>query len=217
MADWLPTLLSAAGYDMTKLPLNLDGIDQWDVLVNDLSSVRTEMLHNVDGDQAALRIKDLKLIVGEFGYNGWYPPEGLTQEANSREEVASAHMFKSDIDDVLRDIGRHPGQGKPLVVMCGPKPANASTNCRPEKSPCLFNITADPCEYNNLADRLPGDLQLLRERLAYFRSTAVPPRNKPNDPAAFPGSHNGAWVPWITLTDSELLEASAVFRDLDTA
>ena len=33
--DWMPTLLSAAGYNMTSLPRDkLYGIDQWDVLVS---------------------------------------------------------------------------------------------------------------------------------------------------------------------------------------
>lgn len=44
--DWLPTLLHAAGYDMRTLPRNLDGIDQWDVLSNNLQSVCTCMLYN---------------------------------------------------------------------------------------------------------------------------------------------------------------------------
>ena len=43
-------------------------------------------------------------------------------------------------------------KGSPVRVECGEKPANASTNCKPSKSPCLFNIAKDPCEYNNIAD-----------------------------------------------------------------
>ena len=34
VTDWLPTLLHAAGYDISTLPSNIDGIDQWDSLKN---------------------------------------------------------------------------------------------------------------------------------------------------------------------------------------
>ena len=39
--DWLPTLLSAAGFDMTKLPKKVDGIDMWQTLNANTPSVRT--------------------------------------------------------------------------------------------------------------------------------------------------------------------------------
>ena len=41
--------------------------------------------------------------------------------------------------------------GNPVRVNCGPKPTNASTNCQPTVSPCLYHIPSDPCEYNNIA------------------------------------------------------------------
>lgn len=39
--DWLPTLLSAAGYDVSKLPADLSGVDQWKALSARQHSVRT--------------------------------------------------------------------------------------------------------------------------------------------------------------------------------
>ena len=37
--DWLPTLLSISGYDMTTLPESLDGMDMWHALnVNQVSA-----------------------------------------------------------------------------------------------------------------------------------------------------------------------------------
>ena len=203
--DWLPTLLSAAGYDTSKLPEDIDGMDQWNVLSYNSEGTRTEMLHNTLGNEAALRMQDLKIIKGQKkGWDGWYPPEG----SSNPPEVAPAHMFESKLDDILRKVGREPKKGTPLVIVCGPKPVNASTNCDAQHKFCMFNITADPCEYNNIADQLPDDLELLRQRLEYYRKTAVPPRNKPNDPAGDPIHHNGTWVPWIKLTATELAEAS---------
>ena len=187
---------------MSKLPRDVDGIDQWNILGDPTAkAIRTEMLHNIHATDAALRVMDLKIIKGEQygGWDGWYPPEGTTNPP----EAAPAHMFESKLDDVLRKVGRQPKNGTPLVIDCGPKPANASTNCDVKNKVCLFNVTADPCEYNNIADQLPDDLELLLKRLEYYQKTAVPPRNKPNDPAGDPIHHDGAWVPWIKLKDAE--------------
>ena len=52
-----------------------------------------------------------------------------------------------------------------------------------ELSPCsLFNVTADPCEFDNLAFKLPSVVRMLKDTLEDFRSTAVPRGNKPVDP-----------------------------------
>lgn len=56
---------------------------------------------------------------------------------------------KQNSDSTLGD-----GDG-PVTINCGTKPANASTNCRPEIAPCLYHIPSDPCEYNNLAYSMP--------------------------------------------------------------
>jgi arylsulfatase A-like enzyme len=66
VSDWLPTLYSAAGGDVTKLGSNLDGVDQWRSLVNDEMSPRRQLLVNIDEREktAALIIGDWKLIVG---------------------------------------------------------------------------------------------------------------------------------------------------------
>ena len=45
MTDWFPTLYSAAGGDVADLGV-IDGIDQWDALVQQGPSKREEMLYN---------------------------------------------------------------------------------------------------------------------------------------------------------------------------
>ena len=45
MTDWFPTLYSAAGGDVADLGA-IDGIDQWDALVQRGPSKRQEMLYN---------------------------------------------------------------------------------------------------------------------------------------------------------------------------
>jgi len=204
--DWLPTLLSAAGFDMSKLPVSIDGIDMWNMLSGNKESRRTEMLHNIDPVPAgtgssAIRIRDLKLVQGldEPKWTGWYPPEGFAENSS---EMAPPEMFRSDLRPVLQRIGRRAPQGVPVVVKCGPRPANASTNCDRHKAPCLFNVTADPCEFNNLANRLPALVTSLLARLEEYNKTAVPKRNLPDDPKGLPYFHGGAWVPWIELGET---------------
>lgn len=66
----------------------------------------------------------------------------------------------------------------------------------PPKTTWLFNITADPYERRDLADRRPDVVQKLLVRLAYYNQTAVPVYYPPDDPRADPRRHGGAWVPW---------------------
>jgi arylsulfatase A-like enzyme len=68
VSDWLPTLYSAAGGDVTKLDSNLDGVDQWRSLVNDEKSPRRQLLVNIDEREktAALIIGDWKILVGAY-------------------------------------------------------------------------------------------------------------------------------------------------------
>ena len=203
--DWLPTLLHAAGYEVSKLPRDLDGVDQWGVLSDNTEPVRTEILHNIDGKLQGLRVHDMKIITGETEGTGWYPPEQITedQEVNITH---TSHLFHTDLSAVLQELGRRPHEGDPVSIKCGPKPSNASKACKSDKAPCLFNVTSDPCEYFNLADRYPSLVQSLSDRLAFYNKTAVPPRNKKDDPAGWPINNDLAWKPWLNLTADDLAE-----------
>ena len=51
LVDWLPTLLHAAGYNMTSLPKKVDGIDYWDVLSKQVAgtyTLRKSLVLNID-------------------------------------------------------------------------------------------------------------------------------------------------------------------------
>lgn len=80
ISDWLPTLFSAAGGDISLLQ-NIDGINMWDVLNANTASSRTEILHNIDNiwRSSAIMVDKWKLVCGT-NYNGqwdaWYGPEG---------------------------------------------------------------------------------------------------------------------------------------------
>ncbi|XP_034411579.1 arylsulfatase I-like [Cyclopterus lumpus] len=71
------------------------------------------------------------------------------------------------------------------------------------KNVWLFNITADPCERQDLADRRPDVVRRLMDRLASYNRTAVPVYFPPDDPRADPSRHGGAWLPWVDDEEDE--------------
>ncbi|XP_071391521.1 arylsulfatase I-like [Centroberyx affinis] len=80
---------------------------------------------------------------------------------------------------------------------------SASPKAAAHKSVWLFNITADPYERWDLAERRPDVVQRLLGRLAFYNRTAVPVYFPPDDPRADPERHGGAWVPWVEEEDEE--------------
>ena len=209
----------------------LDGMNVWDALSNkDVKSPRTEFLYNIDPEEPshAVRVGDMKLIFGkpEAGRNGgWIKPKEVIEVnmtkgnngkyrgvGNNVDEVVNlnpgkddpipAHLLRSEkLEKILIGLGRKEVTSHPAVVNCGEKPENASLNCQVDQSPCLYNITADPCEYHNLADSMPDTVIYLMKRLIQYQDSMVAPRNKPRDPAGLPINRNGVWGPWINLTD----------------
>ncbi|XP_046329316.2 arylsulfatase B-like [Haliotis rufescens] len=209
VTDWLPTLYRAAGGDPRKLK-HPDGFDSWEMLSTNGKPVRTEMLHNIDPRSrfGGLRVGDYKLLTGDVGMNwdGWYPPWQLTSDnlyfhvdnytkGGFPREYTSSHGYlpKQNSGKSRRS------QFSPVTVNCGPKPANASTNCDPTKSPCLFHIPSDPCEFNNIADERKDIVIQLLTRLEQYSYTMVPPVNKPSDDRGNPSHHGGVWDPWVNL------------------
>ena len=220
--DWVPTLLSVAGYNMSSLPMTIDGYDLWHMLsVNEDDTFREEMLLNHDPilKYKGIRVKNFKLIKGtDRGYSGWYKPGQVKVNKDDldidneildppneewKAEKAPASMFQSDLLDILYSIGRKVRKAEPVIVNCGPKPSNASKNCKPTKAPCLYDIEADPCEYNNLADTMPYAVEELLTRLKAYEATSVYPKNKKGDPAGYPSKHGYAWTPWVTLNQTD--------------
>ncbi|XP_071494944.1 arylsulfatase I-like isoform X2 [Diadema antillarum] len=182
VCDWMPTLYELAGGDSKQLN-NLDGMSVWGMLSRGEESPRNEILHNIDpvGNFSALRIGDYKVIQGisyKDKWSDWYPPEGV-----SAEEL--------DFQDPVPNS---------FVVSCPPKPSNASSNCKPLEKPCLFNIRNDPCEYYNIADWNQDILKEMLARLDVYKTTMVPPRNKPPDPNSNPKFHDNCWVPWVNTS-----------------
>lgn len=197
VTDWLPTLYTAAGGKASDLH-NLYGIDQWGVLQTNGKPVRTEILHNIDpmDKTEAIRVGDYKLLHGPItGYwDGWYPPYQLSEKSSYDRMQMSAYKRTNRSElGILQETA-----GKPVTIQCGPKPANASTNCEANKVPCLYHIPSDPCEYNNIASSHMDIVTKLVAKIVEYKSTMmVPPGNKPFDPAGNPRVNGGIWRPWL--------------------
>ncbi|KAM3603671.1 uncharacterized protein V6R79_000410 [Siganus canaliculatus] len=80
------------------------------------------------------------------------------------------------------------------------------------KSVWLFNITADPCERQDLSEQRPEVVQQLLARLAYYNQTAVQVYFPPDDPRANPIRHGGAWVPWVDEEEDEEGKYQGVYK-----
>ncbi|KAK7107536.1 arylsulfatase B-like [Littorina saxatilis] len=111
VVDWLPTLLTAAGYDSNDIPANIDGINMWKQLRRVRGrSPRREMVYNIDEvkDNAAIRIGRWKLIQGKAGKpNGWYnPPTGVRSRKVPRGKAPTLQLF---------DLKRDPNETRNLI------------------------------------------------------------------------------------------------------
>ena len=98
MSDWLPTLLDAVKPSLDEenrkrlesLDLgDIDGVSQWPILTDPRApDPRRVMLYNIDpgsegGENAALRVGEMKLILGKPGQpDGWIPPPHVTDSGD---------------------------------------------------------------------------------------------------------------------------------------
>lgn len=85
------------------------------------------------------------------------------------------------------------------------EPEKGTTRCDLTKQKyCLFDISSDPCEKNNIAESYPPVVEFLLKGVESYNSkfTAVPTASRPNDSRSHPVFHSGYWYPWM---DEELL------------
>ena len=209
VSDWYKTILSAAGADLDALSLKSnerpfidgDGVDNWRALSEGKPSSRDEIYIAGQAESSvlqahALRSGDWKLMWHPsllYHMPSWYPPPG------------KAWNYAN------------------FTVKCGEPPSSPPFGeCGNESTPCLFNISADPCEYNNLAAVHPDIVKTLKARIAELKKTTVlswsnfakfddasDPKNfGPTTPitpdpqrTAGPHIYQGVWKPWLTSSD----------------
>lgn len=108
ITDWLPTLISAAG---GKITAEIDGVNQWDSIVQDGESKRKEVLIAVeDGASnayAAYRAGDYKIVVGNVtgGFNGYYGLDYMTNRIPPPEYYSS--LRSCDVSKSIAFMGSY--------------------------------------------------------------------------------------------------------------
>lgn len=204
VSDWLPTLYSVAGGKLEDLG-NIDGFNMWDVLMNNSRSPRREILLQIDpffGMSAYIRGK-YKLINGTYPEQNdqWYGPTGH-EDINPRSMDAWVWSNGSIVKNILEKSGhwllKTPDTWrKNAVVNCGKRhPPHGNGGCDPTKSPCLFDIVKDPCEYKNIARHKSKIVHSMINRIKKFNMTGYDSIAKSMDPRGDPRCHGFAYVPW---------------------
>ena len=89
---------------------------------------------------------------------------------------------------------------KDAQIHCGPVPEHVRHCGGKGFEPCLFNVTADPCEYYDLSEKFPDIYKMMLDRLEEYHKGMVPPRRIAwTDPESNPKLHDGVWDSWRTL------------------
>uniref|UniRef100_A0A8C3G6B2 Sulfatase N-terminal domain-containing protein n=1 Tax=Cyclopterus lumpus TaxID=8103 RepID=A0A8C3G6B2_CYCLU len=187
ITDWFPTLVGLAGGNASESH-GLDGFDVWPAISEGRESPRQEILHNID-----------PLTHKQHRQSCSAPWDASVQAAI---RVGDWKLLTGD-----------PGHGDwvpPQVLPTLPgrwwnleRGVSLFPRTSTLKNVWLFNITADPCERQDLADRRPDVVRRLMDRLASYNRTAVPVYFPPDDPRADPSRHGGAWLPWVDDEEDE--------------
>ncbi|GIX76987.1 arylsulfatase I [Caerostris darwini] len=226
VSDWLPTFYSIGGGDIADLG-QIDGYDQWEALMNDSSSPRKHMLQNLDPvlGMSAFRIGDLKMVNGTASdeYNSWYGPSGF-ESVNMSSSFEWVFKNGSVVKDILVEKGMWIADNpndvyQQLRVICERPPPKRALACQATKKPCLFNITDDPCEYMDLADQYPDEVNSMLARVAKYEEESIEPQSKPSDTSGDPMCHDFLCVPWLDpehRTECDYASGSVYSDDVDT-
>ncbi|XP_014470860.1 PREDICTED: arylsulfatase B-like [Dinoponera quadriceps] len=203
IADWLPTLLSAAGRSKEKIG-KIDGLDMWPTIVSDETNPREEVLINIDKTYQAIRNRKYKYVhvqtkesfkwTGDSGRSPTekrspYPPETVL---HSKAGVAIASVTNNTAELNSQKILQLRQQAE---VHCNVM-EKEKVACNVRLTPCLFDLERDPCEKMNIIAKKPYVAQKLKTALKQHKSTMLPPNNMNNDLKADPIRWNHTWVCW---------------------
>ncbi|XP_045765789.1 arylsulfatase B-like [Maniola jurtina] len=207
ITDWMPTLLAAAGGQITK---DIDGVNQWNAIINGEKSQRKDVLISIDDSvtntYASYRLGDYKIIVGNVSglSNGYYGANFMINKAPPPEYFPAikssevAKVFESygiclEYDEVIKM--RKASTIKQLdkvqdLVPCEPSPIQG----------CLYNVRQDPSESHDLWERYTKVANLLKSRLRALWAMRVRRAPVVIDERANPANFGYRWLPWLNDT-----------------
>jgi hypothetical protein len=191
VTDWLPTLYEAAGGNLADL--DTDGHSHWQSFQAGLSyGPRKEIPNNIDTNS------NQYAMIYEDQYGTLY-------------KVIGGNVFNNRFIGWDRPIGTIGDEWKtwsPLSINCNFPEGVEISECKPWVSACLFDLTNDPCEQNNIAASYPSMLHLIMDKIHAYNATSFPAGNRPFDAESEPARHEGVWVPWLDrneVADREVL------------
>ena len=203
ISDLAPTILEAAGYEMSKVPKDIYGESMWKTLIKGYylkkyKCPRTRLLHNYDPryNFASFRSGNYKLMQNTiFGnkVDGWYRPSGMFSDDESLTSSKFSLYKYSITQSILNSFGRgnNPNSKLPIMINCTRKSNDIPCNLARDSSAnryCLFDIDQDPCELNNLMTGGPKAKSMIKEMLSLNFKIAKEPINKGRRPECRPDS-----------------------------
>ncbi|XP_075972028.1 arylsulfatase B-like [Anticarsia gemmatalis] len=203
--DWLPTLIGAAGGNISE---KIDGINQWSAVMSSKKSPRSEILLGLDdlANWAALRVGNYKIIIGDVdkGKSGYYSKElklfrlPVFPYVNVLLSSETARVFKETLY-VNVDVDMALKKQNYTNLRSYSKDVDEKELCVPTSSKgCLFDLTEDPLETNDLWYSHP---EIVRQMVLQLRMywAKISPRRRPRvDMEANPALRNFVWTPWLS-------------------
>ncbi|KAJ8915254.1 hypothetical protein NQ315_014761 [Exocentrus adspersus] len=208
-----------SGLNKTQLS-QIDGLDMWSCISEADKCSRTELVYNIDdiADYGAIRVNDWKYIYGSTN-NGradrWFGNSGKSDKyVYDIEAVLSSKVATSLAGVITQRQIKEKGVNlyinllneKTLLrlrqestIKCAEvneKFQSSLYQCDLLQSPCLFNISNDPCEQINLLQDKSVEVTKLVQKLVTYRKTIVKARNAPRDPKANPINWKNTWINW---------------------
>ncbi|XP_072050878.1 arylsulfatase B-like [Amphiura filiformis] len=180
VSDWFPTIVSSIAGGTLNGTKPLDGYDVWEAITTSKPSKRNELLHNIDPLYPVPK-------------NGSDPFSSFNTSLHAALRIGDWKIL-TGVQGKLNDKGRDTHNSYP------PPESNytAFKAVEPEsKHIWLFNITADPNEWNDLADDNPTVVEQMLHRLQEYYLNMTPPIwHDGEDSNCDPAKHEGVWGPW---------------------
>lgn len=226
LVDWLPTLYSAAGGNVSDLG-TIDGLDLWPALSTAKSDStatwpRSEFLINIDTASGLSGYRDgnHKLIVitspksqapnpfSDVALQQHVPvPGGMPVfESEEAAEEDLDRLMKSSLawktlEELYSDgpccADVSVGWRQKAAVRCSPQQNTSQSGFKlRSEGRYLFDIESDPCELNNLASTLHSVVDRLSKKLESYTEVAAPPKPLIMDPMGQPSVNDCVWAPW---------------------
>ncbi|XP_014470869.1 PREDICTED: arylsulfatase B-like [Dinoponera quadriceps] len=215
IADWLPTLLSAAGGSKEKIG-KIDGFDMWPTIASDEINSREEVLINIDKTYQAIRDRKYKYVHGQTTQSSKWIGDSGKNSTEKRPPYTSETVLRSKTGAAIASVTNNIAELNSQKILQLRQQAEVHCNvtekeqvaCYAWAVPCLFDLERDPCEKINIIAKEPFIAAQLKARLVRYKLTSVLPNNKLHDLKANPKWWNNTWVSWQDSYPLEPLQNS---------